>query len=38
LHVLSNVNYLAKVRNTTRVVGDIHNEKTEQGSHETEPS
>jgi molybdopterin-containing oxidoreductase family iron-sulfur binding subunit len=26
LHVLSNVNYLAKVRNTGRKVGDLHEE------------
>jgi molybdopterin-containing oxidoreductase family iron-sulfur binding subunit len=32
LHVLSNVNYLAKVRNTDRVVGDLHNEETEDGA------
>jgi len=32
LHVLSNVNYLAKVRNTDRVVGDLHNEETENGA------
>jgi molybdopterin-containing oxidoreductase family iron-sulfur binding subunit len=32
LHVLSNVNYLAKVRNTDRVVGDLHNEETEHGA------
>ncbi|MEO6327796.1 MAG: 4Fe-4S dicluster domain-containing protein, partial [Ginsengibacter sp.] len=38
LHVLSNVNYLAKIRNTSRVVGDIHDEKTEQDLHETAPS
>lgn len=31
LHVLSNVNYLVKVRNTNREVGDLHNEKTEHG-------
>jgi MoCo/4Fe-4S cofactor protein with predicted Tat translocation signal len=31
LHVLSNVNYLAKVRNTDRKVGASHNEETEQG-------
>lgn len=30
LHTLSNVNYLAKIRNTDRVVGDLH----EEGSHE----
>ena len=32
LHVLSNVNYLAKVRNTDRVVGDHH----EEAEHEQE--
>jgi molybdopterin-containing oxidoreductase family iron-sulfur binding subunit len=31
LHVLSNVNYLVKVRNTDRMVGDIHNTETEHG-------
>ena len=31
LHVLSNVNYLAKIRNTNRTVGDLHNEETEHG-------
>ncbi|MEO6456312.1 MAG: 4Fe-4S dicluster domain-containing protein, partial [Ginsengibacter sp.] len=30
LHVLSNVNYLAKIRNTDRVVGDMHSENPEQ--------
>jgi molybdopterin-containing oxidoreductase family iron-sulfur binding subunit len=38
LHVLSNVNYLAKIRNTARVVGDIHDEKTEHGLQEKEPA
>ena len=41
LHVLSNVNYLAKVRNTDRVVGDLHNEETEHGpapKKEVEPA
>ena len=38
LHVLSNVNYLAKVRNTDRVVGDIHDEKTEQPKNEVAPA
>ena len=31
LHTLSNVNYLVKVRNTDRVVGDIHEEHAAQG-------
>lgn len=31
LHTLSNVNYLAKIRNTDRVVGDLHNENHETG-------
>jgi Fe-S-cluster-containing dehydrogenase component len=31
LHTLSNVNYLAKIRNTDRVVGDLHNENHEGG-------
>jgi Fe-S-cluster-containing hydrogenase components 1 len=30
LHVLSNVNYLAKVRNTERMVGNLQEEKTEK--------
>ncbi len=34
LHVLSNVNYLAKVRNTDRQVGDIHDENAELGSQQ----
>jgi MoCo/4Fe-4S cofactor protein with predicted Tat translocation signal len=41
LHVLSNVNYLAKIRNTNRVVGDIHNTETEHGAQpkkEVEPT
>jgi molybdopterin-containing oxidoreductase family iron-sulfur binding subunit len=29
LHVLSNVNYLAKIRNTDRMVGNLNNESTE---------
>lgn len=36
LHVLSNVNYLVKVRNTDRVVGDLHEEEHHaQGEGET---
>ena len=31
LHTLSNVNYLAKIRNTDRVVGDIHDDSHEKG-------
>ncbi len=31
LHTLSNVNYLAKIRNTNRVVGDIHDDSHEGG-------
>jgi molybdopterin-containing oxidoreductase family iron-sulfur binding subunit len=31
LHTLSNVNYLAKIRNTDRMVGDLHNEHHETG-------
>ncbi|HUS03153.1 MAG TPA: TAT-variant-translocated molybdopterin oxidoreductase [Chitinophagaceae bacterium] len=31
LHTLSNVNYLAKIRNTDRMVGDLHNESHETG-------
>jgi len=38
LHVLSNVNYLAKVRNTDREVGDLHEEKTEQPKNEVAPT
>jgi MoCo/4Fe-4S cofactor protein with predicted Tat translocation signal len=30
LHVLSNVNYLAKIRNTDRMVGNLDNESTEK--------
>ena len=41
VHTLPNVNYLAKVRNTDRVVGDLHNEETEHGAtpkKEVEPT
>jgi molybdopterin-containing oxidoreductase family iron-sulfur binding subunit len=30
LHTLSNVNYLAKVRNTDRMVGDLHDEESHE--------
>ncbi|MEO7801877.1 MAG: TAT-variant-translocated molybdopterin oxidoreductase [Ginsengibacter sp.] len=41
LHVLSNVNYLAKVRNTGRKVGDLHEEEMEHAApakKEVEPA
>jgi molybdopterin-containing oxidoreductase family iron-sulfur binding subunit len=41
LHVLSNVNYLAKIRNTDRAVGELHNEEMEDGAtpkKEVEPT
>jgi len=31
LHTLSNVNYLAKIRNTDRQVGDLHSEEAHEG-------